>query len=198
MTLRVALVTGGGGCIGSQVAATLAGAGFVVPVNGIDGAAAMRTVQAAQKSGGTARAHKADVCGSASVESMVDTIRQWWVPVGVPVNNAGNPSRFSLLVDMSDEVWATTLQVHLSGAFYLVRAYAKRMLTRRWGCIVNMPLWHPCMVPWQRRVRRCQGRADQLDPDLRQGVRTVRHHGQRDRASGRACRDRRNSGLSFG
>jgi NAD(P)-dependent dehydrogenase (short-subunit alcohol dehydrogenase family) len=148
MTLRVALVTGGGGGIGSQVAATLAGAGFAVAVNGINRAAAMRTVQAAQKSGGTARAHKADVGESASVESMVATIRQGWGPVGVLVNNAGNPSRFSLLVDMSDEVRATTLQVHLSVAFYLMRACARRMLKRRWGCIVNMPLWHPCMVPW--------------------------------------------------
>lgn len=138
MSQRVALVTGAGGSIGAHAAAALAGAGFAVAVNDIDAVAAERTVHAIAAAGGTARAYAADVRDSAAIAAMVQAIEEQQGELGVLVNNAGNPGRFSLLVDMSDDVWATTLQVHLSGAFFLIRACARRMLPRRWGRIVNI------------------------------------------------------------
>ena len=138
MTQRVALVTGAGGSIGAHVAATLSDAGYAVAVNDIDAAAAERTVQAIGAVGGSARAWAADVRDSAAVDAMVQAIESEQGELGVLVNNAGNPGRFSLLVDMSDEVWQATLQVHLSAAFFLIRACARHMLARRWGRIVNI------------------------------------------------------------
>lgn len=138
MTQRVALITGAGGSIGSSAAAAMAAAGFAVAVNDIDAAAADRTVQTIRAAGGTAWAYAADVGNSVAVDGMVQAIENDQGPLGVLVNNAGNPGRFSLLVDMSDQVWATTLQVHLSGAFFLIRASARRMVERRWGRIINI------------------------------------------------------------
>ena len=139
MTQRVALITGAGGSIGSSAAAALVAAGFSIAVNDIDPAAAERTVQTIRSAGGLARAYVVDVGGSSTaVDDMVQAIETEQGPLGVLVNNAGNPGRFSLLVDMSDQVWATTLQVHLSGAFFLIRASARRMLRRRWGRIINI------------------------------------------------------------
>lgn len=138
MRPRVALVTGAGGSIGSSVAAALARAGFAVAVNDIDAPAAERTAQAILAAGGSASAYPADVGNSTAVDAMVQAIEDALGPLGVLVNNAGNPGRFSLLVDMSDELWASTLQVHLSGAFFLVRACARRMLPRAWGRIINI------------------------------------------------------------
>ena len=138
MTTRVALVTGAGGGIGSQVALALAGAGFAVAVNDVDAAAAGRSVTQVLAAGGAAQAWLADVSDSAAVDAMVQGIERDQGPLAMLVNNAGNPGRFSLLVDMSDELWANTLKVHLDGAFFLLRACARRMLARRWGRIVNI------------------------------------------------------------
>lgn len=138
MTQRVALITGAGGSIGSSAAAALVAAGFSIAVNDIDPAAAERSVQTIRATGGLARAYVVDVSNSTAVDGMVQAIETEQGPLGVLVNNAGNPGRFSLLVDMSDQVWATTLQVHLSGAFFLIRASARRMLRRRWGRIINI------------------------------------------------------------
>lgn len=138
MTQRVALITGAGGSIGSSAAVALASAGFAVAVNDIDAAAAERTVQTIRAMGGAARAYVADVGGSSAVDGMVQAIEEQQGRLGVLVNNAGNPGRFSLLLDLSDEVWNTTLQVHLSGAFFLIRACARRMVLQRWGRIINI------------------------------------------------------------
>lgn len=138
MSARVALVTGAGGSIGSHVALALARAGFAIAVNDMDEAAAARSVAQVAASGGTARPFVFDVGDSAAVHQAVDTIEREFGPLAVLVNNAGNPGRFSLLVDMSDAVWHKTLQVHLTGGFFLLRACARRMLPRRWGRIVNI------------------------------------------------------------
>lgn len=138
MTQRVALVTGAGGSIGSQVALALAEAGFALAINDVDAAAAERSAQSVRQSGGKAQVYVADVGDSAAVDTMVQAIDAQQGPLAVLVNNAGNPGKFSLLVDMSDETWANTLRVHLSGAFFLIRASARRMVKHGWGRIINI------------------------------------------------------------
>lgn len=138
MTRRVALVTGAGGSIGAEVSSALASAGFAIAVNDIDAGAAQRTVESLAARGDCAAAFVADVGDSAAVEGMVERIERELGAIAVLVNNAGHPGRFSLIVDTSDEQWNRTMQVHLSGAFHLVRACAKRMARRRFGRIVNI------------------------------------------------------------
>lgn len=138
MTQRVALITGAGGSIGSGTAVALANAGFAVAANDIDADAAERTTQLVRASGGVARAYTADVSNSSAVDAMVQAIESEMGALGVLVNNAGNPGKFSLLVDMSDQVWDKTMRVHLDGAFYLIRASARRMVKHQWGRIINI------------------------------------------------------------
>ncbi|UCE30515.1 MAG: SDR family oxidoreductase [Burkholderiales bacterium] len=138
MTTGVALVTGAGGSIGACVAAALADAGFAVAVNDLDANAAERTVAALSSKGCRTAAFVADVGDSAAVRDMVGRIEQELGPVAVLVNNAGKPGKFTLLVDMSDELWSDTLRVHLFGAFHLIRDCGRRMLRRGSGRIVNV------------------------------------------------------------
>lgn len=138
MNARVALVTGAGGSIGSSIALTLASEGYSIAVNDIDGAACRSTVEAIERTGARARGWVCDVGDAATVASMVDEVEAGFGPIGVLVNNAGNPGQFSLLVDMSDSTWNETLRVHLTAPFLLLRASARRMLVRRAGRIVNI------------------------------------------------------------
>ncbi|MCI5077446.1 SDR family oxidoreductase [Oricola sp.] len=138
MTNKVALVTGAGGSIGSHVCEALAKTGFAIAVNDIDPAAAARTVTALTDLGHGARAFTSDISDRGAVDAMVDEIERDFGPLGVLVNNAGVPGPFSLLVDLDDDVWDRTLRVHLTGSFYLIRAAARRMVTRRSGRIVSV------------------------------------------------------------
>lgn len=138
MNGSIALVTGAGGSIGSHVCDTLARAGFAIAVNDIDPEAAARTVAALEAGGYGARAFVSDISDRAAVDAMVAEIERDFGPLGALVNNAGVPGRFSLLVDIDDEVWERTLRVHLTGSFYLIRAAARRMIGRKSGRIVNI------------------------------------------------------------
>lgn len=58
-------------------------------------------------------------------------------PVDVIVNNAG-AWRFGALEDVSDEDFATAIDVNLKGPFHMVRAFGPAMLERGTGAIVNI------------------------------------------------------------
>ena len=57
--------------------------------------------------------------------------------VDVLVNNAGI-SQIKLFTDVTDEEWRQMLDTNLSGAFYVTRAAAKGMISRKSGCIINI------------------------------------------------------------
>lgn len=138
MKRRVALVTGAGGGIGSAIARELAEEGYAIAVNDIDAGACDATVRAIDGAGATARGWVCDVGDPAAVARMVDEVEATFGAIEVLVNNAGNPGRFSLLVDMSEETWHRTLRVHMTAPFLLMRACARRMLQRGVGRIVNI------------------------------------------------------------
>ncbi|MFT3820731.1 MAG: SDR family oxidoreductase [Rubrivivax sp.] len=136
--MSVALVTGAGGSIGAEVAVKLAAAGHTIAVNDIEGTAAAATVDRIRRSGGQASPFIADVGDPDEVDRLLEKIESSLGSVGILVNNAGVPGRFSLIVDMSNAGWATTRRVHMDGPFYLTRGTARQMIPRRFGRIVSI------------------------------------------------------------
>jgi len=70
-------------------------------------------------------------------------VRGRWEPVSVLVNNAGIPSprrdgRTAGLLEMTIEEWNAVLEVNLSAALRLCRAFIPFMREQRWGRIVNV------------------------------------------------------------
>ena len=70
-------------------------------------------------------------------------VRARWDPVSILVNNAGIPSprrggRTAGLLEMTVEEWDAVLDVNLSAALKLCRAFIPYMRERRWGRIVNV------------------------------------------------------------
>lgn len=75
----------------------------------------------------------------------VRMFKNWFVQkkydlVGL-VNNAGTTSD-SLIVSMSDEDWHNVVNVNLTGTFYMCREFAKLMLIKRKGFIINVSSTH--------------------------------------------------------
>jgi meso-butanediol dehydrogenase/(S,S)-butanediol dehydrogenase/diacetyl reductase len=110
---KTAIVTGGASGIGAAIARALAAAGAQVHVFDLNSEPAV------------------DVTDAPAIERAFERAGD----PDVVIVNAGVASPAELAAT-TDELWRRTLDVNLSGAFYTVRAAAKRMMPRRRGSIV--------------------------------------------------------------
>jgi 3-oxoacyl-[acyl-carrier protein] reductase len=138
MSKRVALVTGASGGIGAAVARALGEAGHLVVVGYAGRAdAAAETVDAITESGGTAQAVQIDVTDSASIDAAFEQVESTLGAVEILVNAAG-VTRDKLLVQLSEDDWAYTLDTDLTGPFRTTKRAVRPMIRARYGRIVNI------------------------------------------------------------
>ena len=135
---RVAVITGAGGALGSEMARRLHADGLrvVVTDNRLDKATEVAT--AIDPTGARAHASAVDVTDWDSVEAMVADAVAWGGSVDVMVNNAGlaEPSVKTWELSLAD--WHRTIEVDLTGVFHGCRAVLPGMIERGWGRIVNI------------------------------------------------------------
>ena len=139
MTARegTAVVTGASRGIGRAIAIKLAVDGWPVAVNfRSDEAGAKETVVQIEGAGGDAFLAQGDVSTAEGIDGAF-AVAEERGPVLVLVNNAG-VTRDGLAVMMKQENWDTVLRTNLDGAFGACRRALKKMLTSRWGRIVNI------------------------------------------------------------
>jgi 3-oxoacyl-[acyl-carrier protein] reductase len=129
----VAVVTGGSRGIGAAAVEAFCSAGYRVAFfnRQDDGAAA----QLAEKTG--ALAIRADVADRLQVDEAFSQVRARLGAADVLVNNAGI-AQFRLFDEISDEDWHRMMSVNLDGVFYCTRAVAPEMISRKFGCILNV------------------------------------------------------------
>lgn len=133
---KIALVTGAGTGIGRACATALSKEGYSV-------LCAYHTSEAATNAlctqlcaqGGDAHALRCDVASSTDVTRMAQEVQRQYKHVDVLVHSAGIAQQ-ELLCDVTDGQWRQMMGVHLDGAFYLARALAPGMVSRRTGSIV--------------------------------------------------------------
>ena len=141
---RVAVITGAGRGLGRAYALLLAARGARVVVNdpgvsmagdGTDVGPAEEVVQEIRAAGGEAIANTDSVAtpegGQAIVQSAIDT----WGRIDIIVHNAGIVRRGSL-AELSYDDFETVLDVHLRGAFHVVRPAFPLMCEAGYGRIV--------------------------------------------------------------
>jgi NAD(P)-dependent dehydrogenase (short-subunit alcohol dehydrogenase family) len=137
---RVAVVTGGGSGIGRATALRLAAEGARVAVVDRSREGADETVRLVAAAGGAARAFACDVADSASVRDAAAAVEAAFGGVDVLANVAGvgDTAGMEGIEGVSDERWALTLAVNLSGPFHWCRAVLPGMAARGRGAIVNV------------------------------------------------------------
>lgn len=84
-----------------------------------------------------AQAIRADLSDAAEAVRAAEEAMEALGGVDVLVNNAGLAS-IGLFTDVSDADWRRMMDTNLSSAFYLSRAVAPGMISRKWGRIVNI------------------------------------------------------------
>lgn len=150
---KVAIVTGAGRRkgLGEAIARKLASdgarvvihdlgktAGALAPAHGVAGNEEMRAVaEDIRASAGDVSVFAADMRVEAEVAALVAHAVETYGRLDILVNNAGVGYLFGPLIEATEEMWDTVLNVNLRGAFFAIKHAAKQMLTQRieekWG-----------------------------------------------------------------
>jgi NAD(P)-dependent dehydrogenase (short-subunit alcohol dehydrogenase family) len=141
---RVAVITGGGRGLGRSYALLLASKGAKVVVNdlgapikgdGSDAGVAQQLVDEIRAAGGEAIANTDTVAtaegGRAIIRSAIDA----WGRIDILIHNAGNV-RYGSIREISYEDFQSVIDVHLMGAFHVVKAAHPLMCDAGYGRIV--------------------------------------------------------------
>jgi NAD(P)-dependent dehydrogenase (short-subunit alcohol dehydrogenase family) len=141
---RVAVVTGGGRGLGREYALLLAARGAKVVVNdvggsltgvGTDDGPAQQVVDEIRSAGGEAVANTDSVATAVGGQAIVAGALDAYGRLDVVIHNAGNVRRGSLR-ELSYEDFDAVLDVHLRGAFHVVRPAFPLMCDAGYGRVV--------------------------------------------------------------
>ena len=142
---KTALVTGGGGRIGSEDCEVLAEEGAEIVVLDVDEDQAEEVADGIEDDGGTAHAVVCDITDRDAVADTIGGVREETGGVDILVNNAGMVDARSRMQDYDDDIWDRDISINLTGTYNVTREVFPAMCDRGWGRVVNMS----SMAGWQ-------------------------------------------------
>jgi len=134
---KVVLVTGAGRGLGREIAKAFAAQGARVAANDLTPVNLDDTLAEIQSTGGQVRGHLYDIAKKMPAQALVQDVQDEWGRIDILINNAGVRPRAALLL-MDEWDWQRTLEVNLSGPFYLTQAVGRLMREQGSGAIVNI------------------------------------------------------------
>lgn len=134
LTGKTAIITAGAGGIGWSIAQRFAQYGAQLCLCDISDEA----LAEARRLMPTALILKADVAKSADVAAVFHAFRQRHDTLDIVVNNAGISGPTKPVDQITDGEWLDTMNVNVTGMFYMARAAAPLFREAQSGCIINM------------------------------------------------------------
>mgnify|MGYP003663357261 FL=1 len=134
---RVALVTGAARGLGFAISEALAKAGAHVVINDFGAQAADEAVAALRNQGFSAEPAVFSVSDEAAADAGVKAIIEKHGHLDIIVSNAGNQNR-KPFHDYTRDEWDSLFDVHINGAFHVLRAALPSMQKNGFGRIVMM------------------------------------------------------------
>ena len=159
LTGHVAVVTGGGGLLGTEFSRTLAEAGASVVVADVNAEAASQVATSIIQMGMNAVAIHTDVTDQGSVGEMVAATLEAFGRLDILVNNAAIDPKLDPVhaiahnesfEEYSLDTWRRALDVNLTGMFLCSQAAVKPMLDRGKGTLINLCSIYGLTGPDQR------------------------------------------------
>ncbi|MEL6548799.1 MAG: 3-oxoacyl-[acyl-carrier-protein] reductase [Pseudomonadota bacterium] len=131
---KSALVTGASGGIGGAIAKALHGAGATVGLSGtrVDPLSAL-----AEELGERAHVLPCNLSDAEAVAALPKQAIEAMGSLDILVNNAG-VTKDNLFMRMSEEEWATVLDINLTSTMRLCKGVVRPMMKSRWGRIINV------------------------------------------------------------
>ncbi|HEX5368325.1 MAG TPA: SDR family oxidoreductase [Dehalococcoidia bacterium] len=133
---QVAVVTGGGGGIGREIARGLAEEGASVAITGRTAATLEESAKLIESYSVKALPFPADVTDVAAMKRLVAETEATFGPVDVFVSNAAIEGTFGPMWEVSNEAWRRTLEVNVMGGFNCAQAVLPGMVERRRGRLI--------------------------------------------------------------
>lgn len=134
---KVVLVTGAGRGLGRAVAMAFAAQGAIVAANDINPISLDELVAQCTATGGRAHAYCFDIAKRMPVIALVSQVVEEWGRIDIVINNAAVGPQAALL-DMDEWDWQRTLDVNLSGAFFVLQQVAQIMRQHGGGVVVSI------------------------------------------------------------
>ncbi len=135
---RVAFVTGGTGAIGRAVVRAFAREGASVAYSWHEDAEAARALDAELAAAGSrAASYRLDVLDGTAAVQTAARIEEELGPPAILVNNAGVTQVLPFAL-IEEEDWDRMMDVNVKGLFLVTKAFARGMIRRRQGNIVNV------------------------------------------------------------
>jgi NAD(P)-dependent dehydrogenase (short-subunit alcohol dehydrogenase family) len=175
---KVAVVSGGGRGIGEAVAVGLGQAGATVVPAARTKAEIEDTAHRIKETGSDARAVTVDVTDEASINSLINTVREEYGEIGILVNNAGvNPDdALGKPETVHADGFDTPIAVNLRGAFLLAKAASSSLHDSDGGTVINiasiggligLPRQHPYVASKHGLVGITKSMAIDWAPEIR-------------------------------
>lgn len=135
---KVAFVSGGASGIGKATAFELARRGYAVVVGDVDCEGARAAVEAMTSWGGRAHRLECDVTSDQAVCAAISETVRTFGSIDCAVNCAGIQGSLAPLRECTEENWARTIAVNLSGVYRCMREQLGAMIDQGSGAIVNV------------------------------------------------------------
>ena len=133
----VALVTGASRGIGRAIALRLAKDGAMVLCAARSREALEKTVEEIKEEGGESKAFALDLASTESISGLQKTLEDAAIHVDLLINNAGM-TKDGLLFRMTQEDFENVLRVNLEAPFLLAKAFARPMMKKRFGRLIQI------------------------------------------------------------
>lgn len=138
---KVAVVTGGGGFLGSKICEVLAENGAIVFVQSYNPKKADAVVDRIRNAGGQAYPLPGDIRDKNVVEQLAKQVYDQSGRIDILVNNAGINSSSEYRTEINgfnDEIWDSIMSVDMNGVYNCSKHFSKYMVEARSGRIINI------------------------------------------------------------
>mgnify|MGYP001169471022 FL=1 len=135
---KIAVVTGAGRGVGSEIAQRLvkSGAKVVLVARSVD--QLILTEDLISKTGGFVYSIPADISSENEVESIKKHVKDHLGQTDILVNAAGVFGPLKMIKDSDPANWIQTIHINLLGPYYMCRAFVGDMIESGWGRIINV------------------------------------------------------------
>ena len=134
---QVVLVTGAGKGIGREISLAFAEQGAVIAANDLTPVNLDETIALIRAQGGRVQEYIFDIAKKMPAQALVQQVLDDWHRVDILINNASVAPKGALL-ELGEWEWQRTLDVNLSGPFYLIQAVGRAMRQQGKGVILNL------------------------------------------------------------
>ena len=171
-----AVITGGTGVLGSEMALALARVGVRVAILSRRATSSAKIVEAIQMEKGEAIGIACDVLQRRDLEHACTEVLETFGPIDILINAAGGnfpqatTSAEVSFFDLDVRAIESVLNLNFTGTLQSCQVFGRAMVERGQGCVDDVPASSPSSACSTRRARRARGSMLRAAPDRRRSA----------------------------